>query len=185
MTDVPTAPLLVRDSTASDVPAIARIYAHWVLHGLASFELDPPDVTEMAERRATLLGAGFPYLVAIGVSGSLVGYTYAGFYRTRPAYRFACEDSVYIAPDATGLGAGRALLSALIERCRARGFRLMVAVIGDSGNTPSIGLHNALGFRHAGTLPAIGWKHDRWIDSVLMVRPLGPGSTSPPETSPA
>ena len=171
---------IVRDTTDADVPALARIYGHWVLHGLASFELAPPDEAEVARRRAAVLAAGFPYLAAVNDTGTLLGYAYASLYRTRPAYRFACEDSIYVAPDATGSGAGRALLAALIDRCEANGFRLMVAVIGDSGNAPSIGVHTAFGFRHAGLLPAIGWKHDRWVDSVLMVRPLGLGSACPP-----
>ncbi len=175
---------MVRDSTDADVPAITRIYGHWVRHGLASFELDAPDEAEIRRRRATVLASGFPYLVAIGDAGTLLGYAYASLYRTRPAYRFACEDSIYVAPGATGSGAGRALLGAMIDRCEASGFRLMVAVIGDSGNASSIGLHTALGFRYAGLLPAIGWKHDRWVDSVLMVRPLGHGAACPPVERP-
>jgi L-amino acid N-acyltransferase YncA len=173
-------PLTARDSTDSDVPTITRIYTHWVRHGLASFELDPPDEAEMGRRRAAVLAGGFPYLVTADQAGTVLGYAYAGPYRARPAYRFACEDSIYVAPEATGSGTGRALLPALIERCETRGLRLMVAVIGDSGNAASIGLHAAFGFRHAGLLPAIGWKHGRWLDSVLMVRPLGLGSASPP-----
>jgi L-amino acid N-acyltransferase YncA len=110
----------------------------------------------------------------------VLGYGYAGPYRTRPAYRFACEDSVYVAPDAARRGIGRSLLQALIARCEALGLRLMVAIIGDSGNEPSIGLHRALGFVPAGVLPAIGWKHGRWVDTVLMVRTLGPGASVPP-----
>jgi len=151
-----------------------------VTYGLASFELDPPDAADMARRRLAMLAAGFPYLVATDQEERVLGYAYAGPYRARPAYRFACEDSIYVAAEATGKGAGRVLLGALIERCEARGFRLMVAVIGDSGNAPSIGLHAQFGFRHAGLLPAIGWKHNRWVDSVLMARPLGAGSTLPP-----
>ncbi|MBS0640704.1 MAG: N-acetyltransferase [Proteobacteria bacterium] len=174
-------PLQIRDSNDADLPAITAIYGHWVTHGLASFELDPPDEAEMARRRQAVLAAGFPYLVATDVAGAVRGYAYASHYRTRPAYRFTCEDSIYVAPDANRLGVGRALLPALIARCEEKGFRLMVAVIGDSGNAASIGLHAAFGFKHAGVLPGIGWKHGRWVDSVLMTRPLGAGAASPPE----
>ena len=172
--------MLIRDSRPGDIPAIAAIYAHWVTHGLASFELTPPDAAEMARRREAVLTGGYPHLVAEDQSGRVLGHAYAGAYRTRPAYRFAVEDSIYVAPYAARSGAGRALLAALIARCEAQGFRLMVAVIGDSGNAPSIGLHRALGFAHAGLLPAIGWKHGRWVDSMLMTRPLGAGATMPP-----
>ena len=175
------APLLLRDSRAEDAPAIARIYAHWVRHGLASFELEPPTEAEMARRRAAVLDGGYPHLVATDpADGRVLGYAYASAYRPRPGYRFAVEDSVYVAPDVGRRGVGRALLPALVARCTGLGFRLMVAVIGDSGNTPSIGLHEGCGFRHAGLLPAIGWKHGRWVDSVLMTRPLGDGAATPP-----
>jgi len=170
----------IRDSRPEDVPAITAIYGHWVRHGLASFELDPPEEAEMARRRAAILAAGYPYLVA-EAEGRLLGYACASAYRPRPAYRFAVEDSVYVAPGAGRAGTGRALLEALIARCTARGFRLMVAVIGDSANAASIGLHERAGFTRAGLLPAIGWKHGRWVDSVLMTRPLGAGATTPPE----
>ena len=173
--------VLVRDSLDADLLAITAIYDHWVLHGLASFELDPPDPTEMGRRRAAVLAGGYPYLVAQEPGGPVLGYAYASAYRVRPAYRFAVENSVYVAPTATGLGAGRALLAALIDACEARHFRVMIAVIGDSGNAPSIGLHSALGFQRVGLLPAIGWKHGRWVDSVLMVRQIGAGAASPPE----
>jgi phosphinothricin acetyltransferase len=170
----------IRDSRAEDLPAIAAIYGHWVEHGLASFELDPPDVAEMARRRDAVLAAGYPYLVAER-AGTVRGYAYASAYRTRPGYRFAVENSVYVAPGGSRGGAGLALLEALIARCEAQGFRLMVAVIGDSANEPSIRLHARAGFQRAGLLPAIGWKHARWVDSVLMTRPLGPGAAIPPE----
>lgn len=173
--------LSIGDSVKTDIGAISRIYAHWVLHGLASFELEPPGEREMAARRATVLADGFPYLVARdGDTGAVLGYAYAHHYRTRPAYRFSCEDSVYVAPEAVGHGVGRALLAALISRCEDMPLRLMVAVIGDSGNAPSIRLHEAHGFARAGLLPNIGWKHGRWVDSVLMTRPLGAGATTPP-----
>jgi len=182
MPDAAPPPVLLRDSRAEDVPSIARIYGHWVLHGLASFELEPPDAAEMARRREAVLAGGYPHLVATDAAGGgrVLGYAHAGPYRTRPAYRFAVEDSVYVAPDAARSGAGSALLRGLVARCEDAGFRLMVAVIGDSGNAPSIGLHERCGFRRAGLLPAVGWKHGRWVDSVLMVRPLGLGASAPP-----
>jgi L-amino acid N-acyltransferase YncA len=171
--------LNIRDSRPDDTPAIAAIYGHWVTHGLASFELDPPDGEEIARRRDAILAAGYPHLVAER-NGQVIGYAYASAYRPRPAYRFAVENSVYVAPGEGRGGTGRALLDTLIDRCTALGFRLMVAVIGDAANAPSIGLHAAAGFAHAGHLPAIGWKHGRWVDSVLMTRALGPGSTTAP-----
>ena len=170
---------MVRDSTPDDVPALAAIYGHWVTHGLASFEYEPPSVEEMGRRREAVLAGGYPHLVA-EEDGRVLGYAYASAYRTRPAYRFCVEDSVYVAPGLPRGGVGRALLSALIARCEAAGFRQMIAVIGDSGNAPSIGLHAAMGFARAGLLPAIGWKHGRWVDSVLMARGLGPGDSTPP-----
>jgi L-amino acid N-acyltransferase YncA len=169
----------IRDSRDQDVPAITAIYRPNVLHGRASFELDPPDEAEIARRRAALLGQGYPYLVA-EADGRVVGYAYASAYRTRPAYRFTVENSVYVAADRHRTGTGRALLAALIERCEQAGYRLMVAVIGDSANAGSIGLHRAAGFQMVGTLPAIGWKHEQWVDTVLMARALGPGAALPP-----
>jgi L-amino acid N-acyltransferase YncA len=176
---MPTA-LTLRDCRESDTPAIAGIYGHWVRTGLASFEYAPPDVEEMGRRRAAVLAAGFPYIVAEGEGGRVLGYAYVSAWRTRPAYRFACENSVYVDKDVGRGGIGRALLNALIARCAARGLRLMVAVIGDSANAPSIGLHKACGFTMVGTLPAVGWKHNRWVDSVLMTLPLGEGAATPP-----
>jgi phosphinothricin acetyltransferase len=175
--------IIIRDSRDDDVAAIARVYGHWVKHGLGSFELEPPDETEIARRRETLLTAGYPYLVAES-DGAAIGYAYAGPYRPRPAYRFSCENSIYVAPDFARNGAGRVLLAALIARCEEQGFRQMIAVIGDSGNASSIGLHAALGFAHAGLLPAIGWKHDRWVDTVFMTRSLGAGSSIRPPGDP-
>ena len=172
--------MVVRDSWDADVPTIAAIYGHWVVHGLASFELDPPDVAEMAQRRAAVLDAGYPYLVAEGADDAVLGYAYATAYRTRPAYRFAVESSVYVAPNASRRGVGRALLPELLRRLEAGGWRQVVAVIGDSGNAASIGLHRACGFRPAGVLPAVGWKHGRWVDSVLMACALGRGAEVPP-----
>jgi L-amino acid N-acyltransferase YncA len=177
-------PVLIRDSRPDDVPAIAAIYGHSVLHDNASFELEPPDVAEIGRRRDTILRAGFPYLVAEDSAGRVVGYSYGGTYRPRPGYRFTVENSIYVAPHQQGQGIGGQLLPRLIERCEKAGFRLMVAVIGDSANQASIRLHASCGFRHAGLLPAIGWKHDRWLDSVLMVRPLGLGASEPPVADP-
>ncbi|MCW3475968.1 GNAT family N-acetyltransferase [Limobrevibacterium gyesilva] len=171
--------LIIRDSLPADIPAIAEIYAHAVRTGTASFELDPPDDAEIARRRDGVRAGGYPHLVAEDATG-LLGYAYAGPYRARPAYRFTVENSVYVAARGQRAGVGRKLLNALIERCEVAGLRLMVAVIGDSDNAPSIGLHAACGFRHAGVLPNVGWKHGRWLDSVLMVRPLGPGAAEPP-----
>lgn len=173
----------LRESVDDDAAAIAGIYAHWVRYGLASFELEPPDVEEISRRRAGIVGENYPYLIAEDDHDKkVIGYAYVGPYRSRPAYRFACEDSVYIAPYACGRGVGKELLKALISRCETMDLRAMVAVIGDSSNAPSIGLHKALGFSHVGTLPAIGWKQERWVDSVLMVRPLGEGDTSAPSS---
>jgi L-amino acid N-acyltransferase YncA len=172
----------IRDSVAGDVAEIAAIYGYHVVHGLASFEEEPPSSDELRRRRDELLARGFPYLVAAtrGVGGVL-GYAYAGPYRTRSAYRFTVENSVYIAPDATRRGIGQRLLAALIERCTQAGFRQMVAVIGDSANAASIGLHDVFGFRRVGVLTAIGFKHGRWVDGVLMQLALGAGASINPE----
>jgi L-amino acid N-acyltransferase YncA len=165
----------IRPAKTSDIPAITRIYAHAVEHGTASFELTPPDQAEIARRMSDLTGKGYPYLAG-EIDGALAGYAYAGPYRARPAYRLTVEDSVYIAPDRHRRGIGRALLAALIEAAAARGFRQMIAVIGDSTRqAASIGLHEALGFRHVGILQDVGFKHGRWLDSVLMQRALGDG----------
>lgn len=172
--------MIIRDSCSDDIPAITTIYAHAVLHGVASFELAPPDEAEMARRRDAVLAAGYPYLVAER-DGAVVGYAYVSAYRTRPAYRFAVENTIYVAPALHRAGIGRALLPVLIDRCTKQGFRIMVAVIGDSANHASIGLHASCGFAHAGLLPGIGWKHGRWLDSVMMTLPLGPGTSTPPE----
>jgi phosphinothricin acetyltransferase len=166
------ADLRLRPSTEADVPAIRDIYAHHVLHGLASFETDPPDAAEIARRRADALARGYPHLVA-EIAGEVAGYAYAGPYRTRPAYRFTAEDSVYVRHGAEGRGVGRALLAELLVGCAGAGVRQVVAVIGDSANHGSIGLHRALGFREVGVLEAVGFKFGRWVDSVLMQKSLG------------
>jgi phosphinothricin acetyltransferase len=171
----------IRPATLSDIPAIARIYGHYVVHGTASFELDPPGETEMAARMRGLIDGGFPYLTA-EMDGAAVGYAYAGTYRLRPAFRFTVEDSLYIAPEAQNRGVGRALLNALIEESARRGFRQMVAVIGDPQNQAvSVALHKACGFRVAGTIDHAGFKHGRWLDSFMMQRALGDGANSQPE----
>lgn len=169
----------IRPAALTDIPAITRIYAHAVEHGTATFELEAPDEAEMARRMNELSSGNFPYLVA-ELDGILAGYAYAGPYRTRPAYRFTVENSVYIAPDAQRRGVGKALLEELIEASTERGFRLMVAVIGDSMQAASIGVHEATGFRHVGVFENIGYKFDRWLGTVLMQRALGPGASTPP-----
>jgi phosphinothricin acetyltransferase len=174
--------LTVRAAEADDVPAIQAIYAHHVLHGIASFEEEPPDHAEMSRRRADVLARGLPYLVAEDRpgSGAILGFAYAGPYRARPAYRYALEDSVYVLPGKGGRGIGSALLGALIERCAALGYRQMIAVIGDSANASSIRLHARHGFRNVGVLASVGFKHGRWVDSVFMQRALGPGDETLP-----
>jgi L-amino acid N-acyltransferase YncA len=169
----------IRPATPADIPAITRIYAHAVRHGTASFELDPPDEAEMTRRQKALLDGGFPYLVAT-YDGAVLGYAYAGPYRARPAYRFSVENSVYVATEAHRRGAGRALMDRLIAESEARGYRLMIAVIGDSAQTPSIALHRAAGFKLVGTFEGVGYKFDRWLDTVLMQRALGKGTSAPP-----
>src|SRR3954454_10955094 len=171
--------LLVRQGHDEDIPTITRIYAHHVLHGLASFEEIPPDAAELASRRSSVLRYGLPYLVA-EQEGDVAGYCYAVPYRTRSAYRFTIEDSVYIDPARTGQGIGRALLSRLIALCERGPWRQMIAVIGDSDNHASIGLHRAEGFQMIGTHPAVGFKFGRWVDSVLMQRELGEGARTLP-----
>jgi phosphinothricin acetyltransferase len=172
-------PVALRPAAPADLAAVTGIYAHHVLHGVASFEIEPPDIAEIARRHGAIAAAGLPYLVA-EAAGDVIGYAYAARYRERPAYRFTVEDSIYVAPGAGGRGIGRALLGALIDRCGALGYRRMIAVIGDSANVASIGLHARLGFRVAGVLPSVGFKHGRWVDSVLMERALGDGDLSPP-----
>jgi L-amino acid N-acyltransferase YncA len=172
--------LSIRPATNTDISAITRIYAEAVVNGTASFELAAPDEAEMARRMRALIEQGYPYLAAEG-GGTILGYAYAGPYRPRPAYRLTVEDSVYVAPDVHRRGAGRALLTALIEASEARGYRQMLAVIGDSPRqAPSIGLNAALGFEKVGLLPDVGFKHGRWLDSLLMQRALGKGSTAEP-----
>ncbi len=170
--------LLIRPSSPADLPAITAIYAHHVTHGTGSFELDAPDVAEMGRRRSDVLAKGLPHLVA-SRGEEVLGFAYAGVFRPRPAFRFLAEDSIYIHPNHAGQGLGRALLAELIRHCEALGIRQLLAVIGDSANTGSIGLHRSLGFTHTGILKASGWKHDRWLDTVFMQKALGAGDSSP------
>jgi phosphinothricin acetyltransferase len=172
----------IRPSQDSDIPAIAAIYGHHVLHGLASFEEVPPSIEEMARRRRDLLARGLPYVVAER-DGRVVGYCYAGPYRARIGYRFSLEDSIYIDAGEVGRGLGRVLLARVLERSAELGYRQMVAVIGGSETLPSIRLHQAMGFTHIGVLAGIGYKFGRWVDSVLMQRALGPGSDAPPSAA--
>jgi L-amino acid N-acyltransferase YncA len=171
--------IAVRDATADDIAQIAAIYRPYVETSKASFETAPPDEAELARRRAEVVGRGLPWLVA-ELDGRVAGYAYAAPYRVRAAYRYTVEDSVYVAPWALGRGCGRSLLDALVRRCELAGYRAMVAVIGDSANAASIALHKACGFAAAGTLPNVGWKLGAWVDSVMMVRPLGAGAGAPP-----
>jgi L-amino acid N-acyltransferase YncA len=172
------AEVLIRPSQDGDLGAITAIYAHHVLHGVASFEDVPPEAEEMARRRAEVSARGLPYLVAER-AGRVLGYCYAGLYRPRSAYRFSLEDSIYIDAGEIGRGIGRALLGRVIDASAALGYRQMVAVIGGSDQWPSIGLHRALGFAQVGLMPAVGWKFGGWVDTVLMQRALGEGAGSP------
>lgn len=171
----------IRPSTDADLPAITAIYGWNVLNGLGTFEEDPPAQDEMARRRATFLERGLPYLVA-EQDGVVLGYAYAGPFRLRAAYRYTVEDSVYVSPDAVGKGVGKALLGALIAECEALGLRQMCAVIGDSGNAASIGLHAAMGFTQRGVFPSMGHKFGRWVDLVWMQRPLNGGGERQPDS---
>lgn len=170
----------VRDTTDDDLAAIQAIYAHHVNYGLASFEETPPDVAEIAHRRDVARDNDLPYLVA-EKDGAVQGFAYASPFRARTGYRFTIEDSVYVTPDALGIGIGSALLLALIDRCTERGFRQMIAVIGDTANQASIGLHAKHGFVETGSMPAVGFKFGRWVDSVRMQRSLGDGDKTLPE----
>lgn len=171
---------LIRPSTEADLPAITRIYAHHVLHGTGTFETTPPTPEEMAGRRADVLGKGLPWLVA-EEAGEVIGYAYGNWFKPRPAYRFSVEDSIYLAPEAAGKGLGRALLAELLATLERSGIRKVMAVIGDSANAGSIGVHTALGFQHVGVVKACGWKFGRWLDIVLMEKPLGLADSCPPE----
>ena len=171
--------LLIRPSSAADVPALTAIYTHHVLNGTGTFELEAPDEAEMAKRHEDLLAKGLPWLVAER-GGQVLGYAYANHFKPRRAYRFCLEDSIYIAPSAQGQGLGRMLLAELMARCEAAGTRQMIAIIGDSANLGSIGVHRTLGFEHVGTMKAAGWKFERWLDVVVMQKSLGLGASAVP-----
>ena len=169
----------LRPARPEDLPAIHSIYSHHVLQGLASFEEEPPSVEELARRYRDVIGRGLPYLVA-EYGADIAGYGYCAPYRPRSAYRYALEDSIYIRHDMTGRGIGKRLLEQLIGRCAALGYRQIIAVIGDSANAASIGVHAACGFLRVGTLRSVGFKFGRWVDSVYMQRPLGSGDATRP-----
>ncbi len=169
----------LRPAQPEDIPAVQAIYAHHVLHGLGTFEEIPPTQAEMANRCAAVVERGLPWLVA--EEGEVLGYAYAGPFRTRAAYRFTVEDSVYVADAARGKGIGRALLAAVISECEAMGLRQLIGVIGDSGNAASIALHRACGFDLTAIIPDVGWKFERWVDVVWMQRALGAGDSAPPD----
>jgi L-amino acid N-acyltransferase YncA len=173
-------PAKIRLAIEADLPAITAIYEHAVRFGTATFELDPPDLAEMTRRFRALADGRFPYLAA-ELDGTVIGYAYAGPYRPRPAYRFSVENSVYFDPKAQGRGAGKLILLELIARCEQRGFRQMVAVIGDSANAASIGVHRSTGFRMIGTCENVGFKFGRWLDTVMMQRDLGEGARTVPK----
>ena len=168
----------IRACEPRDIPAVTEIYGHHVLHSPATFEVEPPSRAEMARRRRDLVDRGYPYLVAER-AGIVVGYAYVGPYRARPAYRYTIENSVYIRADCARQGLGRLLMGSLLGECANRDFRQIIAVIGDSGNLASIRLHQELGFRKVGTLRSVGFKFERWLDTVLMQRPLGDGAAPP------
>jgi phosphinothricin acetyltransferase len=172
--------LLIRPSTPSDLSTITAIYCWNVRNGTGTFELDAPDEAEMARRRDDVLSKGLPWMV-VQRDGAVLGYAYANHFRPRKAYRFCLEDSVYLAPEAQGQGLGRLLLAELLALCEAAGARQMLAVIGDSANRGSIGVHRSLGFEHVGVMKAAGWKFDQWRDVVIMQKALGQGSTTDPK----
>jgi L-amino acid N-acyltransferase YncA len=176
----PAMSILIRPATAADIPAITAIYGHAVTYGTATFELDPPDAAEMAARFDALVSGGFPYLVGCADDGRTVGYAYAGLYRARVAYRHTLEDSIYIDSAFHRRGVGRALLDRLVAESETRGFRQMVAVIGDAAQIASIALHRAAGFRMIGTFEAVGFKFGRWLDTVMLQRALGEGAETVP-----
>ena len=171
---------LIRPSRDEDIAAIALIYRHHVLTGTGTFEIDPPTEADMTSRRADVLAKGLPFLV-VEEDGQLMGFAYCNWFKPRPAYRFSAEDSIYLAPNAHRKGLGKALLAELCARAERAGVRKFLAVIGDSANAASIGLHTSLGFSHVGVLRSCGWKFDRWLDVVMMEKPLGAGDSTAPQ----
>ena len=169
----------IRDACEDDCSAIQAIYSEHVLHGLASWEEIPPPIVEITDRMRNIIESGYPYRV-VELNGEVKGFAYASNYRPRPAYRYTVENSIYVASSCTRMGLGGSLLQDLIQQCTNRGYRQMVAVIGDSENIPSIKLHAAHGFVHCGTLRSLGFKHGKWLNQVLMQHPLGKSDTSPP-----
>ena len=169
---------MIRPSRDEDIAAITAIYAHHVLNGTGTFEIDPPSVADMTSRRADVLAKGLPFIVA-EEAGQVIGYAYCTWFKPRPAYRFSAEDSIYLAPGVHGKGIGRALLAELAAQAERVGIRKLIAVIGDSSNAGSIGVHRSLGFEHVGILKSCGWKFDQWLDVVLMEKALGPGDSTP------
>ncbi|HEY3918017.1 MAG TPA: GNAT family N-acetyltransferase [Stellaceae bacterium] len=178
---MPPAEFVIRDSEPADIPAITAIYAYSVMTSLATFDEQPPSVEEMKQRRADIVDTGLPFLVAVSPGGQVLGYACAAAFRRRTGYRFTLEDSIYVERTMIHRGIGQALLAALIDRCAAAGYRQLVAVIADTGQAASIGLHEKLGFTMIGVMPAIGYKFRRWIDVVLMQRTIGDGTKSTPQ----
>ena len=173
-------PLAIRPCTEADIAAVTAIYAHHVLHGTGTFETEPPSPSDMAARRADVLSRNLPYLVA-DEDGEVLGFAYCNWFKPRPAYRFSAEDSIYVSESARGKGLGAKLLAALSQAAEAAGVRKLIAVIGDSANAGSIGVHRSQGFSHVGVLKDCGWKFGEWRDVVLMEKVLGEGSTTRPE----
>jgi len=172
---------LIRPSLLEDIPSITAIYAHHVLHGTGTFEVTPPTNDDMRTRREDVLSKGLPYLVAVD-GDKVLGFAYCNWFKPRPAYRFSAEDSIYLAPEANGQGLGRLLLTELMAQAEKAGVRKLIAVIGDSANAASIGVHRSAGFAHVGKLKSCGWKFDRWLDVVMMDKALGWGDHSAPQT---
>lgn len=168
----------IRPSRDEDIPAMTAIYAHHVLHGTGTFETTPPTDADIAARRADVLSKGLPWLV-VEDGGRVLGYAYCQWFKPRPAYRFSAEDSIYLAAGSAGLGLGRQLLAALAQAAEEAGVRKLIAVIGDSANAGSVGVHRSLGFNHVGVLKSCGWKFGKWLDVVLMEKFLGTGDTTP------
>lgn len=176
--------LIIRPSTEADLPAITAIYAHHVLTGTGTFEVDPPSLEDMRGRRADVLSKGLPWLVAVTnekeKEETVIGYAYCNWFKPRPAYRFSAEDSIYLSPEVAGKGVGRTLLAELIAQAQRAGVRKLIAVIGDSANAGSIGVHQSAGFQPVGVLKSSGWKFDKWLDVVLMDKALGEADTTAP-----